>query len=325
MKTLHKLNIVITILLFALFAVSCIPEQQSIGSAGATFVKLHPAVYNMLAFDAKTTTQTGLLFEVRRDVPNETDLNSTTTVVLKYDTDTAMLKKYNSKNGTKFIPLPPSLGTVSPAITSGTVTLNFAAGDFGKPVNIVVPSAGSFDFSKNYALAFKVLSVTGTGTLSASIKDTIVCEILAKNRWDGIYDVTGTFVDYVTAAWTGYYPKIVQLRTTGALTVSKYDTDFGVYTYIFDLDGTGNSVSQFGAWTPCFVFDANNNVVNVINSTTDPLPRQRTAVMYTGAGAINKYNATTKTMDVSYQMSQLNVSPVLRCLVVEQYVYKGPR
>ncbi|MBA4408073.1 MAG: DUF1735 domain-containing protein [Bacteroidota bacterium] len=321
MKRFHDLNIKVYVLFLALLAVSCIPEQQSIGDAGQTFVKLHPSVYNMLAFDAKTTPQSGMLFEIRRDVPNNKELNTTTTVVLQYDENGAILAKYNTDHKTTYVPLPTTLGTVSPAIAGGKLTVNLDAGEIGKAIMINVPAAGNFDFSKNYALAFKVLSVSGTGKLSADVDETIVCEVLAKNKWDGVYSVTGTFVDYINAPWTGIYPKIVELRTTGAATCSKYDTDYGVYGYIFE---TGGGASQFGAWTPAFIFDASNNV-NVVNTSVDSPARGRTAELYTGEGAVNKYFPATKTMEVGYYLKQLNVSPQLRSLVTEKYTYKGPR
>jgi hypothetical protein len=310
--------------IIAALAVSCIPEQESMGDAGQTLVKLSPSGYAMLAVDAKSTPQTGILFEVRRDVQSQAALNSTTTAVLSYDTDGSILAAYNTANKTTYIPLPTTLATLSPALSGGKVTLEFGAGEYAKSVLLNIPNSGAFDFSKQYALAFKLTEVSGAGTLSQAVGTTVIAEVLAKNKWDGVYTVTGTFVDYVSPAFVGYYPKTVQLRTTGALTCSKYDADFALYGYIFDVDGT-ESLSQFGAWTPYFKFDANDNVVDCINSSADPLPRQRTAVLFKGAGAINKYNAATKTMDVSYQLSQLNVSPVLRNLIIEQYVYKGPR
>lgn len=322
MKTLHKINILLCVLFFALLTVSCIQKQESIGDTGHTFVKLNPAVYNMLAFDAKSTPQTGILFELRRDVPSGTDLKNTTTVVLKYDADTAILNKYNNINETSFIPLPPSLGTVSPAITGGKITVEFAAGDIGKAVTIAVPNAANFDFSLNYALGFTIESVSGTGSLSASVNDTVVVEILAKNKWDGIYTVTGTFEDYITGpTWLGIYPKTVQLRTIGANKVAKYDSDYATYGYVFDAAG---GASSFGAFTPAFVFDASDNV-SVVNTSVDSPARGRNAVLYTGAGAINKYHASDKSMDVSYYLFQANVSPQLRDLIIEHYAYKGPR
>jgi hypothetical protein len=321
MNTIKKVKLAAFVLFGSLLAVSCLPENQSIGDAGSTFVKITPEEYNMLAFDAKAVPQSGVLFEIRKDVANEADLNTPTTVVVKYDADGAMMAAYNAANHTNYIPLPADLGTITPAVTNGTINVNFAAGDFAKAIMINIPNAGNFDFSKSYALAFKVTSVSGNGSLSAAAGTEVIVEVLAKNKWDGIYTVTGTFVDYTTPAWYGIYPKIVELRTTGAATVSKYDADYGLYGYIFE---TGGGASQFGAFTPCFRFDANNNV-DVYNSTVDALPRGRNAVLYTGEGAINKYDAAKKAMDVTYYLKQLTVTPQLRSLITEHYAYKGPR
>jgi hypothetical protein len=325
MKTLHnKIKIATGIFVIAALAVSCIPKQETMGDAGQTLVKLFPSGYTMLAVDALNTSQTAILFEVRRDVQSNSALNSATTVVLKYDADTAVLKKYNTANETSYIPLPDTLGTISPAITGGNVTLNFAQGDIGQAVRITLPYSGHFDFSAHYALAFTVLSVSGSGTLSAGVKDTIVCEILAKNKWDGIYTVTGTWVDYVYdgggTSYTNDYPITVQLRTIGATTCARYDADGASYGYVFN-----GGTSAFGAWTPSFVFDNDNNVVDCVNTSVDSPARGRACYLYTGEGAINKWNASDKSMDVSFGMFQLNVSPQYRSLMVEHYVYKGPR
>jgi hypothetical protein len=322
MKTL---KIAAGLVLIAALAVSCIPEQQSMGDAGQTLVKLSPAGYAMLAVDAKTTAQTGILFEVRRDIPSQAALNTTTSVVLSYDTDGKILAAYNTAHKTTYIPLPTTLATTVPAISAGQLTLDFAAGEFAKSVILNIPSSASFDFSKNYALAFKLSSVSGSGTIGAAGGTDIVCEVLAKNKWDGIYTVTGTFVDYVYDAggttYAAIYPKVIQLKTTGALTCQRYDADYASNGYVFDSGGA----TSFGNWYPYFKFDANDNVVDCINSFVDPPARSRTALLYTGAGSINKYNAATKTMDVTFQMKQMTVTPNVRNLITEHYVYKGPR
>jgi hypothetical protein len=104
------------------------------------------------------------LFEVRRDAHSQDALNSSTTVVLKKDD--ALLDAYNAENGTEFIPLPTSLGVTIPAAgADGKVTLEFGKGDFTKGLIVKIPDATKFDFAKQYGLAYKVLSVSGTGKL----------------------------------------------------------------------------------------------------------------------------------------------------------------
>ena len=193
MKTLQNtIKITVGVFLLAALAVSCIPEQQSLGGAGQSLVKLFPSGFNMLAVDAKTTSQTGVLFEIRRDIQSDAALNETTTAVLQFDTDTAILKAYNlAHTTTSFIPLPTALATVSPALTAGKVTLVFGPGEYAKSVSLTIPSSASFDFSKQYALAFTLTSVTGSGSLSAGAGKTIITQVLAKNKYDGKYKMKG--------------------------------------------------------------------------------------------------------------------------------------
>jgi hypothetical protein len=326
MKTLQNIfKITAGVLIISAVAVSCLPKEESMGTAGQTLVKLVPAGFNMVPMDAKTTAQTAVLFDVRRDVQSKDALNTNTTVELTYDASGAILAKYNSKNATSFIPLPTSLATTTPAISGGKISFDIPAGEFAKSIVVNVPSAASFDFSKQYALAFKLTTVSGTGTKAASVNDTIVVQVLAKNKYDGKYVVTGSFDDYVYNAggttYAGIYPKNINLETIGSASVKRFDADYGTYGYIFDAGGA----TYFGNFYPAFTFDANNNVIDCYNTFTDPLPRGRSGVLYTGAGAINKYNPTTKTIDVTFQLKQLTVSPQLRNLITEHYVYAGAR
>jgi len=329
MKTLNNiLKITTGLILVSALVVSCIPKQESIGGTGQTLIKLNPDDgFISKALRMQSTTQTTTLLEVRKNAPNSAALQLPTTVVLRYDADTAILNAYNEENETEYIPLPPALHTLSPAITAGKITLNFdgATQDHGKSVMITIPNILNFDFSSKYALAFEIESVTGEGIISEGSSQTVIVAIGAANKIDGKYEVTGTFVDYVyDAAGTAYsalYPKTIQLITLGLSSAAKYDAEYGTYNYIFDSGGPAG----FGAWTVCFTIDDNNNI-NVYNSSVDSPSRNRTAVLYTGPGAAsNKFNPTTHGFDVSYQMSQINVTPILRNLVIEHFEYKGPR
>lgn len=173
-----------------------------------------------------------------------------------------------------------------------------------------------------YILPMRIESVTNGVTISGNLGTKLI-RVLARNKYDGRYIVTGTFKDYISTAWFGYYPKTIDLITIGGDMVSKWDVDEELYEYIFD---TGAGLSYFGAWTPTFKFAANDDVADVINSTIDPAPRARTAALWTGAGAAtNKFNSADHSIDVSYNLVQQNVSPVVRSLIVEHYEYVGPR
>ncbi|MEI7830062.1 MAG: DUF1735 domain-containing protein [Prolixibacteraceae bacterium] len=255
---MKKIKIAGFVLLASLLAVSCLPENQSIGSAGKTFINITPDSYNMVAFDAKAVPQSGILFEVRKVVSNEADMNTPSTVVLNYDTDGSIMAAYNSANKTTYIPLPTSLGTTSPAVTSGTITLNFGAGEFAKIVTINVPNAGNFDFSKSYALAFKLSSVSGVGTLSAAVGKTVVCEVLAKNKYDGIYMMKGFIMrPGDTGGLEGYFTDHKKFMTTaGASSISMAPNQ---------LWANATGVGGIGTWT--ITVNETNNKITV----TDPI------------------------------------------------------
>lgn len=243
MKKLYsKIIIAITVLVIGAFAVSCVPEEQTMGDAGQTLVKLSPAGFNMLAVDAKTTAQSGVLFEVRRDVPSEAALNSTTTAVLTFDADTAILKSYNTTNKTSFIPLPVSLATTTPALTGGKITLTFSPGEFAKSIVVNIPSSASFDFSKQYALAYRLTEVTGSGIISAAVGKTIVAQVLAKNKYDGKYKMKGFIMrPGDTGGLEGFFKGFDhKLSTSGAKSVKMSPNQ---------LWANGGGVGGIGAWT----------------------------------------------------------------------------
>jgi hypothetical protein len=327
MKTVKNIFKITTgILLLSFLFVSCVPKQESIGTVGQTLVKLVPDGFISKALKMQSTSQTATLLEVHKDVANGAALQVATTVVLKYDADTAMLKAYNHHNGTSYIPLPPALYTLSPAISGGKITFNFdpATQDFAKSVMITIPNILNFDFGKKYALAFKIESITGEGTLNEGVNDTLVVNVMAANTLDGKYTVTGSFVDSVyNAGGTVYgaiYPKNIQLITLGLTTVSKYDATYGTYGYIFDNGGA----SYFGNWTVCFSIDANKKI-GVYNSTPDGT-RNRQVILYNDGSASNLFNTTTHSFDVAYGMTYVTGGvTVRRNKIIEHYEYKGAR
>lgn len=244
-------------------------------------------------------------------------LSSATTITLAIDP--ALVTAYNTArnltgaNAAIAVPLA--------ALTIPSYDVTIPAGQLEADWVISINAALVPDIvAKIYLIPVKIASATN-GVVVSGNYGTKLMRVLSRNKYDGIYTVTGTFVDYITAAWTGYYPKTIHLITTGQYTVDKYDYDFGLYGYIFY---TGTGLSQFGAWTPYFQFDASDNVAAVINSTLDPAPRSRTAQLAVGESA-NKFNAGDHSIDIAYNLVQANVTPAVRSLIVEHYTYVGPR
>jgi hypothetical protein len=287
---------------------------------------LTPADFVLLALDAKTTSQVADMFIVRKDAHNEAALNTQTVVVLKKDD--ALLTQYNADNETEFVPLPTTLATTSPAPgADGNITLTFAPGDAAKVISVTIPNASTFDFSKQYALAYKMTSVTGMGQMSQGTSDVIVVQVLVKNKYDGIYEVTALspMVDVANATLTGLYPFTWELETSGAASVKCFDPDYygGYYHPIL----SGGAASGYGSFGLEIFFDpATNKIVDVKNTAGNPPSNTRMPVI--DPSGQNLYDPATKTIYFKYWMKQPNTvttPPNIRVYFDEKMAYKSAR
>lgn len=227
--------------------------------------------------------------------------------------DASALETYNTENGTS-LEIPPA------SVVSFPTTAVIKKGTRLAQIPVTVTVSNDFNFDADYAVPLSITAAS-LGTVSSNFGKALY-SFSARNSYDGVYDVTGTFVDLTNANFVGYYPKSIGLVTNGSSGVSYYDYDLGNFGYLFDTDGTG-SLSYFGNWAPVFKFDANGNVTSVSNYYSDPAPRSRNSQLDTTTpGVVNKYDATTKTLDVNYFMIQ---SGNIRLKIHEIYKYKEPR
>jgi hypothetical protein len=325
MKTLHKtLKIALGVFLLSALVVSCIPEQQSMGDAGQTLVKLNPSGFALAALNAASTPQKAVLFEIRKDAHNATTLNSATNVVLQYDA--AILTKYNLDNETNFIPLPLSLGTTTPAIVGGKIELTFAPGDFSKALEINIPNAAAFDFTKQYALAFKLLEVSGSGVKSVASNDTVVAQILVKNKFDGKYEVTANtpMLDVLNAAFTTYEPFMYHLETTGERSVICIDNTVW-FAAMHPMRNAG-ATSGYGSFGLILQFNDAGKIIGVTNPWGNPPGNTRMPVL--DPSGVNAWDPVTKNIRIKYWMIQPSLvaaPPHIRVYFDETWTYKGQR
>jgi hypothetical protein len=282
-STSSRFKYLTVVFLLAFLIVSCLRKDETMGDAGQTLVKLYPGVYSKVVLAPLATSQTIALLEIRRDLAGPAALNSSTSVVLKFDKDAAMVNKYNDANNTYFTLLPNNLYTSDPApAADGTVTLNFGAGDFVKSVMITVPNVFKFDFSEKYALAYKLVSVSGNGIKSQSAPDTTVIEIGAQNAYEGWYHSVG-FRSHPTA---GIYDvdDDKYLSTIDQYTVETYTGDYTPYRLWITINPNGPSSGNVTVMSPDVVLFNNTPAVNARGIT----------------GGNNRYDAATKTYYLYY-------------------------
>ncbi|HEY0677752.1 MAG TPA: DUF1735 domain-containing protein [Chitinophagaceae bacterium] len=302
---------------------ACDKNEGTLNGAGQTIVKLPQAAEEKFAhaLDFLPGLQDLVLLDVRRDVPNNGELNKTHVVKIK--NDPSVVAAYNSAHGTNYIPLPAAAYQVDPSNpfngTEWTVTFN--PGDHAKPI-LVKLDATKLDLSQQYALGFTITDASGA-KISNGLSSAMI-EVGVKNRYDGQYTVTGTMVDYASPTLTGYFPQDVDLVTTGAASVVMIPLDLGIPGHLIL---SGASLSYYGSFGPVFTFDlATDKVISVTNSYGQPAGNTRSAEI--DPSGVNKWDAATKDMQVKYFMKQPSVittPPHIRVAFDEYFEYVGPR
>jgi hypothetical protein len=328
MKTLYKtLKIAVGIFLVAVLAVS------SMGDAGQTLIKLATPTsdgFNLIVLEPISTPQSFLLFDVRKNSTNSADLNTETVVTFQYDnTDTAMLKAYNAANGTSYVPLGASLYTLAPAMVSGKFTFTFAPGELGKQVTLTIPNAYNLDMGLSYAFIYRVTVTSGAGIWSQTSNDTLLTQILPKNKYDGVYTVSANspMVDVVNGALSGFYPFNYSLITTGANTCDAYYLDEagdGYWEGYYHPITSGGAESVYGSFglTLTFAVDETITVNNVYGT-----PANTRAAVIDPSG-VNAWDPATGDIQLKYWMKQPSLVPAppnIRTSFNETWTYAGPR
>jgi hypothetical protein len=119
-----------------------------------------------------------------------------------------------------------------------------------------------FDLSKSYALPLKIVSVS-SGTISGNY-GTVLFGVVAKNKFDGRYMVSGTCVD-ANGLYKGDYPRTIDLQTVNSNTVRIYEVDWDYPNYIVVSIATGGGANT--GIRPAFRFDeTTGEILGITNS-----------------------------------------------------------
>ncbi|MBK7884350.1 MAG: DUF1735 domain-containing protein [Chitinophagaceae bacterium] len=314
-----------------------IDTPEPLGGSGQTTVKIldggpsgdAPQIKS-IAIDFVSSPQTLGFIDVRRDVPNGSELSKTMTVTLK--DDTTQLRVYNdtliAHGENPLVYLPSNLYTVSannPKVggDGGNYTVTLKPGESAKELVLTVPNSTLLDPSSQYGLAFTITSADANGKVSAN--STVIVQLGAKNTYDGKYEVTGSLVDIVVPTITQYMPKWeAHLVTTGANTNDVYDMTYtgDVFHPIF----SNGAPSYYGAFGMSVTFNPNTNVVSNMVSPYEPAANTRSAVL--DGDFVSTFDPVTHNIRIKYFMKQPSVVPAppnIRVIFDETWTYIGPR
>lgn len=274
-------------------------------------------------------------------VLSETGEPVKTNVTVKLALDPTLLTEYNANNGTTILPFDPQYYSLS------SLDLIIPAGSDRGRIDIKIPSTVPLDLNKSYGLGFKIVSVDNGYVIGKNLKS-LFLEFNLKNKYDGIYAVTGTFRDVTNATFTGNYPREYQIVTTGPNSVDVRQSINGevVPGYLFLAGGSGSFFGNFGA--SVFFNNSTNKVTefrNYYGVTSNPTNGVGTPSSGSGApayaatnsrrclidpaatSATNYFDENTRTMYLQYIMLQptsaAGTNP--RCFISEKLVYRRSR
>ncbi|KQR71811.1 DUF1735 domain-containing protein [Pedobacter sp. Leaf176] len=305
-------------------------DPQATLTAGKTFIKVAEGPVNALYFSPFTDVRNVNLFTIRKDASNSDEQATATTVQLTSAPD--VITKYNTDNSEDYVLLPESIYTLvsnsSIVKTASGYTFNFAPGEFAKELKILLDGS-KYDLSKKYAVAYNVTS-TGNASLTATTQKSIIVLISIKNKYDGIYAVTGTMVDVTNATLSHVNnalgtdaPMQYELRTISATKCAVYDNY--VYGGFYAVISSAGSFSQYGSFSAVFEFDpATDKIIAVTNYYGQPASNTRAGRL--DPTGVNTYNNGTIT--VKYNMLQPSVvtaAPNVRTTWDETWKYLGSR
>lgn len=228
----------------------------------------------------------------------------------------APITAYNAEQSKSFELMPASNYTIS--ATSVVIPKGSTKASF-----MVTFKTNTFDLSKSLVLPLKITSVS-SGTISANFS-TILLQVNAKNKYDGLYTVTATapMTDVVNPALTGLYPmKKISLVTQGPNSVAMYDGEYFSNGYFHPILN-GGGTSAYGSFSPVFTMDASGNVTSVTNYYGQPSGNGRSGQL--NPAGVNKFtvNGSTKTLEVSYYMLQPGTS--IRTSFYEKWEFTAAR
>ena len=337
MKYLNLTKTLATVAMLSFVFTACKKANVAtpMGDAGQTLVKIlnagTPPSIVKSAIDFVPTPTKLLVVELRRDIPNEAELNKTMIVTVK--DDTAAVSFFNrdtvSTNPNRTNPdkifynqLPAAWYTfqtdgVKTGGQGGTYTFTFKPGEFAKEIYVTIPNATVMNPSALYALGFTILTADQNGKIST--QRSTIREIGAKNAYDGVY--TDDFCNFHPSSNPGYTcsTTVVHMVTTGGNKVKMFWPLAGAFGNPSVL---GGNLSYFGSQEPEYTINTATNNVTVQNAAPGAV------TFYTmGAGYNSRYDAPTKTFYVKYGYSYA-VPGVLDATCREWTIklkYTGPR
>jgi hypothetical protein len=253
-------------------------------------------------------------------------------IVLQLAVDPAALEQYNTQMTVGINGADPLGGATFEVLPEANydipeLTLTIPKGEREVEFSVTI-YPDQFDLSKSYALPLRIVSAS-SGVLSQHYSVAILAPVV-KNKYDGIYTVTPPVGEvgliHTNPAFTGLYPKTIELRTVNGNTNVYYDRG---EDFAFHLFMNGTTLTYFGNFRIQFVMDTETDqVVNATNSlgqgTGNRHGKLNPAQPSTPQFTFEDDGVTPISVEIWYIMAQPDIATTV-AQFKEVYTYVGPR
>jgi hypothetical protein len=235
-------------------------------------------------------------------------------ITVQLELDAALLKAYNDTAETHMVQPASSVYTFDNANLTVTIPKGQRQGSLKMKVIPANLASGEYGF------AFKIKSVSNSAYRISGNFNYSVTSVGVRNKYDGVYELSGTLVDLVNPALSSKpgdpYPFECELRTVGPTSVTMY---------VDGLPDPGHLIggnSYYGTFSPVFTFDeTTNKITSIINLFGQPTAGNKRSAEMDPTG-LNVFNPADRSITVKYFMMQ---NGGLRTTFDEVFKYVGPR
>lgn len=307
----------------ALVITSCLKDNTAIdwsSGAGKVYVEFsnpNPGTTQTLGILAVPDAQT---CTVQIDITTLTPASKDIPITIGIDT-TAM----NAYNEAKFAKDSTFVFYQAYPIADVSIpsTVTIKAGHTTVWFTVAITNADQVDVFTKWMVPIVIKDASGL--LLTANKSAYLLTPTIKNKYDGVYTVTGTMVDNANGGLTGNYPVDFELITQGPGTCTVQDDAIGG---IYHSIRNGTALSYYGAFglVVNFNLDGSGQIINVQNYWA-PAANTRDAVL--DPSGVNAWDPSTHNIQIKYFMIQpslgYNDASNPRTTFDETWTYQGSR
>ncbi len=306
---MKKYSLSILLLCAVLIIASCVKDKgfddnkygiKDPSSNTAVSIPLAVSGITVVGVDFVSTSQSFNVFGVQLESANV----ASTDIHINLVPNAALVSSYNSANAANLIALPSStynIPSLKVTIPAGSKTAYF---------NIVIPNASTLSPLSTYGLGFTIGSIDEAGISIPSNMKNIVVQFSIKNKYDGIYKMSGVHNRSPYDA-DPYKNKLMYMITAGPN---------AVYYYWAEQNTIGHPITNSNSWygasfSPTLAFDlSTNKLTSVYNFSPAGTPPM------TVGDPTSRFDPATKTIYAQWYYN----NNLLR-MFTDTLKYVGPR